>query len=473
MKKKLIIALIVISFMFLNGIAEDFKVVYYTLTPKNYNFPRVIIELLFNESGVLIGKKRYGDTSLANIDIKIKSQDLYKWDELKKNLIEIDSVKYVYDFDTMSVSGHVENNEKDYIGMKYKIINDEVFYQSKLSNDFQLSNYPYVFNTSNKIQEGMATAFGIDDYLSALKFNFSTVLKKYSYNSDIYFDGKNLYTVTEPDLIEGFPFLSKAYVFVSNYYFFDKKVALLNSLIIDNGNILPFVALPTIPKEKYIYTQQKNELQVTKESLSFFSGNQKQTFDLKPKEENFGLSYTYKNNIKQGLLLKNGRFCLYYNGEKTIPSFMGFDEDATHKNFVEAKSIKASSHLTEPSVDYKAENLLSLELKKPWVEGVKGQGIDEFLEFNKNTATGMYLVNGFVSIDRSDLFEKNSRVKVLSVESKDGKEKFEELLFDTAKPQFIDLSRFSSETIRLVIKEVYPGTLYDDTCIAGIVLVKE
>ena len=84
----------------------------------------------------------------------------------------------------------------------------------------------------------------------------------------------------------------------------------------------------------------------------------------------------------------------------------------------------------------------------------------------------MYLINGYVSMDRPDLYEKNSRAKLLSVESTDGKIQEEVFLFDTAKPQFIDLSHFEKETVRLVIKEVYPGILYDDICIAGIVLVR-
>ena len=53
------------------------------------------------------------------------------------------------------------------------------------------------------------------------------------------------------------------------------------------------------------------------------------------------------------------------------------------------------------------------------------------------------------------------------------KAKKEVLLLDTAKPQYIDLSDFSNnEEIKLEIQSVYKGIKYDDTCLAGVILVK-
>ena len=83
------------------------------------------------------------------------------------------------------------------------------------------------------------------------------------------------------------------------------------------------------------------------------------------------------------------------------------------------------------------------------------------------------MLNGFISLNRSDLYEKNNRVEKITISGMTSKAKKEVLLLDTAKPQYIDLSDFSNnEEIKLVIQSVYKGSKYDDTCIAGIILMQ-
>ena len=83
------------------------------------------------------------------------------------------------------------------------------------------------------------------------------------------------------------------------------------------------------------------------------------------------------------------------------------------------------------------------------------------------------MLNGFISLNRSDLYEKNNRIEKITISGMTSKAKKEVLLLDTAKPQYIDLSDFSNnEEIKLVIQSVYKGTKYDDTCIAGIILIR-
>ena len=100
-------------------------------------------------------------------------------------------------------------------------------------------------------------------------------------------------------------------------------------------------------------------------------------------------------------------------------------------------------------------------------------GVDEYFQFNKSDASGFYILNGFVSFSRPDLFEKNNRVEKVSISGLSSQKTVDVVLIDTAKPQYINLSEFKDdEIIRITIKSVYNGSKYNDTCVSGIMLVK-
>ena len=147
------------------------------------------------------------------------------------------------------------------------------------------------------------------------------------------------------------------------------------------------------------------------------------------------------------------------------------------KGLTEPLAIKASSFLTDPKKAYRPENIGEFYLDAPWVEGGKGQGIGEKIRFSTNTlptrygtVSGFYIFNGFVSFDKPELYLKNSRVKILKViDVKSGVSR-NVTLQDTPEPQYIDTREFQGTEIELEILEVYPGSAYEDTCIAGIVL---
>lgn len=112
---------------------------------------------------------------------------------------------------------------------------------------------------------------------------------------------------------------------------------------------------------------------------------------------------------------------------------------------------------------------------EPWVEGVNGPGIGEWISFSYTYAsTSFYIVNGFYDPYRPYLFKKNNRVKnfeLIAYDKCDGKleKKFINTytLADTSELQKIVLPEGWTH-FKLIIKSVYPGTAYDDTCIAGI-----
>lgn len=105
----------------------------------------------------------------------------------------------------------------------------------------------------------------------------------------------------------------------------------------------------------------------------------------------------------------------------------------------------------------------------PWVEGKKSYGIGEYLdiEFYKNV-NEIQILNGYVDFDRQYLFKENSRVKVILIESLDGK--FSQLYELKDLVEFSDIMfPYPTSKIRITIKEVYPGDKYDDTCLTTII----
>lgn len=145
---------------------------------------------------------------------------------------------------------------------------------------------------------------------------------------------------------------------------------------------------------------------------------------------------------------------------------------------------KASSTLPKQgNVSYDARNLSVDTRESVWAEGVPGDGVGETIEISQlyqGTGDDVFsynqicIVNGYAESPKK--WQENNRVKSL-------KFYFEDeymgmiILEDTMKPQYVDVSPVKMTVgngceakFRFEIAEVYKGTLYDDTCITGIVL---
>ncbi|AHC14874.1 NADase-type glycan-binding domain-containing protein [Salinispira pacifica] len=140
------------------------------------------------------------------------------------------------------------------------------------------------------------------------------------------------------------------------------------------------------------------------------------------------------------------------------------------EDFVTPWDLTASSFLIEGETEYLPENLSRIRLNEPWVEGVPGNGIGEWIEFSMGPFEGFYLFNGFISFDKPDLYTRNSRVKTFRVYDLTAGDNWVIELDDTPSPQFFSLEGRQRHKIRLVIEVVYEGTQYEDTCLAGILL---
>lgn len=105
----------------------------------------------------------------------------------------------------------------------------------------------------------------------------------------------------------------------------------------------------------------------------------------------------------------------------------------------------------------------------PWVEGAKGNGINETIsiEFN-NPIYSFSILNGYADVQNMKLFKENGRVKKLKVEDQTNKLEYTMTFEDKVYFNYLELSK-PSNSIKLTILEVYEGSKYQDTCISALI----
>ena len=150
------------------------------------------------------------------------------------------------------------------------------------------------------------------------------------------------------------------------------------------------------------------------------------------------------------------------------------------------KDVKASSFFSEKingkTIKFTPDNLFKAfemgctchyyiwdETHIPWAEGVAGYGIGESItvEFHKPIA-GFSLLNGYVDVNIMKLYKENSSIKTLIVKDLSNNTSQRIEIEDIVH---FELIKFAEPTkkIQLIIDDVYPGILYQDTCISAIV----
>ncbi|MBN2352721.1 MAG: hypothetical protein JXD23_09160 [Spirochaetales bacterium] len=168
------------------------------------------------------------------------------------------------------------------------------------------------------------------------------------------------------------------------------------------------------------------------------------------------------------LAVFGGGTLLLYSGDGREPSLIASDDGLKPETGYSPGT--ASSALKEDGREYSAERLHELVVGFPWAEGVTGPGIGQSVALGVYgsqlvpKSIKLFIVNGFVSYDRPELFRKNNRVKVLEVF--EGNVKIAEIeLADSTELQTFDLSITGWEEVRFVIKDVFRGERFDDTCL--------
>jgi len=132
----------------------------------------------------------------------------------------------------------------------------------------------------------------------------------------------------------------------------------------------------------------------------------------------------------------------------------------TDPSEIKIESVRTSSTLYSDDDRYVADNLIDRTLKA-WSEGEAGSGIGEIINIffsNEITISSFYIYNGIPK----DFYE-NNRVKTLSVNNQKVRVEDRNGLQQVTLPQPITDSEPG-----LVIEAVYPGDMWDDTCITEI-----
>ena len=149
-------------------------------------------------------------------------------------------------------------------------------------------------------------------------------------------------------------------------------------------------------------------------------------------------------------------------------------------------NISSSSYLKEiinnKEIEYKPEYLLGKytgacvchpfefnTFGTPWVEGVDGNGVGEYLnvEFEEEI-NNVTILNGYVDPYKKHLFYQNNRLHKIEIVSEEPSFRIDYIFEDFVYYADI-LMPSETKQIKIIIKEVYPGTKYNDTCISGIV----
>ena len=358
-------------------------------------------EFLFYDDGLI--------KQITHYDLR-KACNYYDWENIKKDLKIIRQYEVNRTDKTIEVVLKEDNKEKLYKTIE-RINNDVIeinylYFSEIYSTTINLQNLKSLISDSYMNLAG-EKAYLVDNKLQRL-IHIPSNKKFDDEEQKLSYDGKNVYRIAT-----NHPYgeETSTFTFVSHYIPFTKETAILNFGIVGSSTAMSvvFISVPTVPKSTVMYKDFKDKSQTVfvDNKNSLLSVNTDKAFKLAGYNQ-FGLDYYTDNNNVKKLLLKNENISLFYEKEESTPYIIGLSDNS---NIIQTGLIEASSFLTEDNTEYKEENLKSIKLKHPWVEGVKGNGEGEYIQLNKKNATGMYLLNGYISLDRSDLYEKNNRIE--------------------------------------------------------------
>lgn len=133
----------------------------------------------------------------------------------------------------------------------------------------------------------------------------------------------------------------------------------------------------------------------------------------------------------------------------------------------DGKDIERFPIVCTPNYEYRF-------ISMPWVEGVDGDGVGEWIELELNGyIQNLYILNGYVDIRRPHLFKENNRIKeatlIYAIENPDEKKVEKKVAFeDFVYVKNIELGKDFKKNVRIRIDSVFKGSKYDDTAITSI-----
>ena len=177
--------------------------------------------------------------------------------------------------------------------------------------------------------------------------------------------------------------------------------------------------------------------------------------------------------IKNAAILYNDELCYLFNENGFL-----FENQTEMKAscWSPVRAVSTSSFLKEKNTVYDGSSLIEYEKIIPWVEGSAGYGIGEWIEFEfyyTEEIYGFIISNGFVSYEKPYLFRQNTRLKTVAIETDQGTLSQEIVIDDKCQLQKIRFDKpVTAKRMRLIIKSVYPGEKWKDTCLSRIVFFR-
>jgi len=153
------------------------------------------------------------------------------------------------------------------------------------------------------------------------------------------------------------------------------------------------------------------------------------------------------------------------DGDTTPP-----DDQEPPVGEIEISKVTASSSLPpEEGYVYEPAMTIDQDTYTAWVEAADDDGVGEWIKYSLANPAEVNSVKIFPGYASSEIvYFKNNRVKKVSIEFSDGQtQEFE--LADLYEMQTIQLpGAVTTDYIKITILETWPGSKFDDTCIAEI-----
>jgi len=198
---------------------------------------------------------------------------------------------------------------------------------------------------------------------------------------------------------------------------------------------------------------------------------------VKEEPENFSWPLKIVNNNNTILVL-----CSEFKNDSEIEAICKYDLDG---NYVGSDNytgdlwpsqywdtVMASSTLEPNTQKYVAENCYDANFETAWVEGVSGYGLAEWIELSAITSQDV----GYISIANGyqksfETYEENGKLAKYRVDFSDGRyfiadAKYAFEPFSQEHIQLVD--PIKTNTVRITILDILPGTKYEDTCISEV-----
>ena len=173
-----------------------------------------------------------------------------------------------------------------------------------------------------------------------------------------------------------------------------------------------------------------------------------------------------ENNKYKGLYLD----CEAYNVDSVITQLK---KSRKKIHWSHIKTLKSSSTLDSDlgeNCDYYPYYCIDRDNMTAWVEGDSSDGIGEWIEFDLDTEYEINRIDIINGYDKSDLvFKLNNRVKKMDIQFSDTI-KSNVMLDDNNGWQSFDFKPIRTNSLRFIIKDIYKGLKYKDTCISEILI---